>query len=106
MFQSLDFDLLQSLDNFSSSECVGQEKVISSTSHGCPGGLEASSAPVCQRFKAANIFTLETDFYNAGDDSNYWLAEEGKVGEDQGFVIDLGCTKMVSGVNLKNTHNA
>ena len=78
--------------------------MISSTSYGCPGGL--SSDPVCQRFKAANVFTLETDFWNAGADANYWLAEGGKVGEDQGFIIDLGCTKMVSGVNLKNTHNA
>ena len=80
--------------------------MISSTSHRCPGGPEASSDPVCQRFKAANIFTLETDVWNGASDSNYWLAETGKAGEDQGFVIDLGCTKMVSGVNLRNTHNA
>ena len=80
--------------------------MVSSTSHRCPGGPEASSHPVCQRFKAANVFTLETDFWNGVDDSNYWLAEEGKVGEDQGFIIDLGCTKTVSGVNLQNTHNA
>ena len=80
--------------------------MIRSTSWGCPGGLEANSNLICQRFKAANIFTLETDFWESGGVSNYWLAEHGKVGEDQGFIVDLGCTKMVSGVKLRNTHNA
>ena len=83
--------------------------MISSTSHGCPGGPEANpDNSVCQRFKAANIFTLETDWEGGCVSclANYWLAEHGKVGEDQGFIMDLGCTKVVSGVKLRNTHNA
>ena len=38
--------------------------------------------------------------------ANYWLAEERKVGEEQGFIMDLGCSKTLRSVSLKNTHNA
>ena len=37
--------------------------------------------------------------------ANFWLAEERKVGEEQGFIMNLGCSKTVSSVVLKNTHN-
>jgi len=37
--------------------------------------------------------------------ANFWLAEERKVGEEQGFIMNLGCSKTVSSVSLKNTHN-
>ena len=37
--------------------------------------------------------------------ANYWLAEKGKVGKEQGFIMNLGCSKTVTGVSLKNTRN-
>ena len=38
--------------------------------------------------------------------SNFWLAEGGKIGKDQGFVMDLGCSMTAFGVRLRNTRNA
>ena len=61
-------------------------------------------------FPASNILTLddddERDVNPWPGQSNYWKAEDGKVGEEQGFIMYLGCIKTVTGVSLKNTHNA
>ena len=60
-------------------------------------------------FPASNILTLDADDEWSGqqtDPANYWLAEDGKTGEEQGFIMYLGCSKTVRGVSLKNTHNA
>ena len=37
--------------------------------------------------------------------SNFWSAGNGEAGKNIGFVLGLGCRKMVSGVWLKNMHN-
>ena len=80
-----------------SSGCNNPANIVWSTSYGCPG-------PKCGRFSARNIFTLEDD-RRSDIRSNYWLAENGKAGKNQGFVLGLGCRKMVSGVWLKNVRN-
>ena len=36
---------------------------------------------------------------------NFWLAPNKKAGPGQGFTLDLGCLKKVSGIQLKNTRN-
>ena len=41
-----------------------------------------------------------------GHTANYWLAEDRKVGKGQGFIMNLGCSKTLRSVSLKNTHNA
>ena len=90
-------------------------RVLSSTSWSCPGGPETSSSSWCQIFLASNLLTLDTDHWSGGGyppsnpsgphDANYWLTEEEKKGEEQGFIMDLGCEKTVQGVSLRNTHN-
>ena len=84
--------------------------MVSSTSYGCPGGPEQSDSSLCSVFPASNILTLddddERDVNPWPGQSNYWLTEDGKVGEEQGFIMYLGCIKTVTGVSLKNTHNA
>merc|ERR1711902_7886 len=40
-----------------------------------------------------------------GSVANYWLTENGKKGEDQGFIMDLGCVTTAEGLSLRNTHN-
>ena len=60
-------------------------------------------------FPASNILTLDVDDEWSGhrtNPANYWLTESGKTGEEQGFILYLGCSKTVRGVSLKNTHNA
>ena len=36
---------------------------------------------------------------------NFWLAPNKKAGPRQGFTLDIGCLKKVSGIQLKNTRN-
>ena len=73
---------------------------MDSKSFGCPATRE------CSRFSASNIFSLEDDLLPSQTiKSNYWLAEDAEKGSDQGFVLDLGCKKMVHGVALKNSRN-
>ena len=60
-------------------------------------------------FLASNLLTKDNDdswSKNARHPANYWLTENQKTGERQGFVLNLGCKKTVVGVNLVNTHNA
>ena len=94
---------------FSDGTC-DSEQMVSSTSYGCPGGPEQSDSSLCSVFPASNILTLddddERDVNPWPGQSNYWKAEDGKVGEEQGFIMYLGCIKTVTGVSLKNTHNA
>ena len=84
------------------------EQIVSSTSYACPGGPEKSNSRRCSQFPAINILSMDDDDNWKSDvhTANYWLAEERKVGEEQGFIVDLGCSKTVSGVSLKNIHNA
>ena len=42
---------------------------------------------------------------NPRETANYWLAENGKKGKDQGFILDLGCIRTVQGVRLRNVRN-
>ena len=79
---------------FSDGTC-GSEQIVSSTSFNCPGGPEQSAGAHCSMFNTSNILTLD-------DDS--WITENGKTGEDQGFILYLGCSKTVRGVSLKNTN--
>jgi len=83
------------------------EQIVSSTSWGCPGGPEQSNSSRCGIFPASNILSLDDDEWDGNDGSlaNYWLAEHGQTGEEQGFIMYLGCRKTVTGVSLKNTHN-
>ena len=92
---------------FPSDDTCDTEQIVSSTSWSCPGGPEQSDHSYCRVFPVTNIFTLEDDNWQGGEngEANYWLTEEGKVGEEQGFIMYLGCSKTVSSVVLKNTHN-
>merc|ERR1712179_339534 len=89
------------------------EQIVSSTSYACPGGPEKSNSRRCSQFPATNILSMDDDdkWHGSigntaiGHNANYWLAEDGKVGEEQGFIMNLGCSKTVSSVSLKNTHN-
>ena len=83
---------------FSDGTC-DPEKIINSTSYDCPGG------DLCGVFPASNILTLDVEQWH-GRTANYWLAEDRKIGKEQGFIMYLGCSKTVTGVSLKNTHNA
>ena len=65
----------------------------------------------CSVFDVSNILVLDDgdhlqDSKGEGKAANYWLAEEGLKGEKMYFIMNLGCSKRVSGVSLKNTHNA
>ena len=51
------------------------------------------------RFPASNILNLEEE-----TKENYWLAQN-QARDGQGFTLDLKCSRQVSGVSLKNTHN-
>merc|ERR1719153_976082 len=55
-----------------------------------------------QRFPAKNIFGNEKDVKGV----NYWLSPHEKEGTEAFFILDLGCTKIVRGFRIKNTHNA
>ena len=93
---SLLFISIARLSFFSDGTC-GSEQIVSSTSFNCPGGPEQpTAAGHCSLFNTSNILTL---------DDNYWVTEMGKTGEDQGFILYLGCSKTVRGVSLKNTPN-
>ena len=72
--------------------------VLSSTSYGCDRG-----GRYCGMFSASNIFSLGDDKI-VNNKANFWLAETMK-GPGQGFVLDLGCSKKVHGVKLKNAQN-
>ena len=91
---------------FSSDGKCDSEQIGSSTSWHCPGGPEQSDKHWCDVFPASNILSLDEDDEWNRDPANYWLAEDGKTGEEQGFIMYLGCRKTVRGVSLKNTHNA
>ena len=84
---------------FSSDDTCESEQIVSSTSYDCPGG------PLCGVFTASNILSLGVDQWQ-DNVANYWLAENGKTGEEQGFILYLGCRKTVTGVSLRNTQNA
>ena len=82
-------------------------QIISSTSWNCPGGPEKSSSSWCKMFSASNVLSDAVEKKNDGQKwANFWLAEQRKAGEEQGFIMSLGCNKRVAGVNLRNTHNA
>ena len=95
---------------------------------------DCRGSPICGHFPATSIFVLANDSYvghwkfghwkgaplfqsprNNYQGSaipkhdfakmNYWLAKYNKTGPDQGFLLDLGCSKRAVGVRLKNTHN-
>ena len=89
-----------------SSDC-GSAEIVSSTSYGCPGGPYRSGSSWCGTFLASNILSLDVDRWSGkmGDPANYWLTESGKTGEEQGFIMYLGCSKTVKGVSLRNTQN-
>ena len=98
---------------FSDSMCQNTSadvQIISSTSYGCPGGPENSDSWLCGPFSANHILSLDVDkkhWPRRGHKSaNFWLAENGKAGEEQGFIMSLGCNKRVAGVNIRNTQNA
>ena len=90
---------------FSDGTC-GSEQIVNSTSYDCAGGPEQSGSDWCDVFPASNILSLDDDDEWNGTPANYWVTEEGKTGEEQGFIMYLGCRKTVVGVSLKNTHNA
>ena len=92
---------------FPSDGTCDPEQIVSSTSYACPGGPEKSNSRWCRIFPATNIHSLDDDdnWPSHGHTANYWLAEDRKVGKGQGFIMNLGCSKTVSSVVLKNTHN-
>ena len=83
-------------------------QIISSTSYRCPGGPEKSSSSWCKMFAASNVlYDANLENKNGAKKwANFWLAEQKKAGEEQGFIMSLGCNKRVRGVELRNTHAA
>ena len=81
------------------------EQIISSTSYRCPGGPEKSDSSFCSVYPASNILALDVDIHGPKRKphkfANYWLAESKKTGEEQGFIMSLGCNKRVGGVTLR-----
>ena len=57
------------------------------------------------RFPADSMFSLADDGVVVPGKLSYWLGRNKKAGPEQGFTLDLGCTKKAIGVLLKNTHN-
>ena len=92
----------------SSASTCDSEEIVSSTSFGCPGGPQQNDSDECRVFPASNILSLDVDQWSLSytDPANYWLAENRQTGEEQGFIMYLGCIKTVVGVSLRNTHNA
>ena len=99
---------------FFSDDTCDSEQIVSYTSFNCPGGPEQSDSDWCDVFPASNILTLDDDDEWGSAEvpieqrgpANYWLTENRKTGGEQGFVMYLGCRKTVTGVSLRNTHNA
>ena len=91
---------------FPSDDRCDSERIVRSTSYGCPGGPGQSDSSWCDVFPASNIRSLKVDRWEQNRIANYWLAEDGKAGEEQGFIMYLGCMKAVRGVSLRNTKNA
>ena len=90
---------------FSSDETCNSEHIVKSTSYNCPMGLQQNpTSSWCRLHPAKHILSLDVDERKTTS-SNYWLAETGKAGKDQGFTMYLGCRKTVTGVSLRNTHN-
>ena len=87
---------------FPSDDTCESEQIVSYTSWNCPGGREQSDSSWCDKFPASNILSLDVDQWG----ENYWISEEKKTGEEQGFILYLGCSKTVRGVSLRNTHGA
>ena len=56
-------------------------------------------------FPASAILSLGDDAEVGQNLFNFWLAENGKSGADQGFILDLGCAKLALGVRIKNAQN-
>ena len=92
---------------FPSADSCDSEQIVSSTSYKCPGGPEKSEKKDwCSTFAAKHIQSDEEEKRDGKKFANYWLSEDKKKGEGQGFVMNLGRSKTVRGVYLKNTHNA
>ena len=92
---------------FPFSGCEVEPRIHSSTSLFCPEGFPGSGNHWCHTFPAYNILSLDVDRWsgNPRETANYWLAENGKKGKDQGFILDLGCIRTVQGVRLRNVRN-
>ena len=92
---------------FPSADRCDSEQIVSSTSYKCPGGPEKSDKKDwCSSFAAKHLQSDEEEKRDGKKFANYWLSEDKKKGEGQGFVMNLGRSKTVRGVYLKNTHNA
>ena len=92
---------------FPSADSCDSEQIVSSTSYKCPGGPEKSDKKDwCSTFAAKHLQSDEEEKRDGKKFANYWLSEDKKKGEGQGFVMNLGRSKTVRGVYLKNTHNA
>ena len=60
-------------------------------------------------FKVIKILHLVEEAASKGksDDPqtpNFWLSKDNKTGPGQGFTVDLGCKRRISGVILVNIH--
>ena len=92
---------------FPSADSCASAEIVSSTSYKCPGGPEKSDKKDwCSTFAAKHLQSDEEEKRDGKKFANYWLSEDKKKGEGQGFVMNLGRSKTVRGVYLKNTHNA
>ena len=78
--------------------------LLSQNFPGCPKTAEKIlyESQYDHRFPAKNIFLNEKDVKG----ENYWLYPNLKKGPEAFFILDLGCTKLVSGFLIRNTHNA
>ena len=77
----------------------GGPEIVEGTRFGC-----SPQTTSCGKFPVSSILSLGNDSA-VGNQFNYWLTEDGKVGPGQFFLLNLGCTKKAVGVQLKNTHN-
>ena len=55
-------------------------------------------------FSAYHVVTNEEDF-RLGNNSNYWVTDDGKTGADSNLYMTFSCNITISSFRIKNTHN-
>ena len=66
------------------------------------GDVHADIGPLF--FSAYHVVTNEKDF-QFGNNSNYWVTDDGKTGADSNLYMTFACNITIHGFRIKNTHN-
>jgi len=84
-------------------ETLLQRSIYTVNSQNCIPFDEVNGAGTLrQEFTALNVLSNECDDY---DIPNYWLGKSYGTRTKAYFTLNLGCTKRVIGIILKNSHN-